>query len=98
MGRGHQVRIGKMQPPRAGCHGVSPLVKLLPYADYNNLFLVPICHALLYGSVKTFLNLILPRTAPSPHKSYHVSPDHRQLLKQRSKEVLVTADFGRPFR
>ena len=76
---------------------MSPGVKLLPYADHKNLFLVPICHALLYGSVKTFLNLILPRTVPSSYKSYHVSSDHRQLLKQRSREVLVTADFGRPF-
>ena len=45
---------------------MSPPVEQLPYADYNNLFLVPICHAILYGSVKTFLNLILPRAAPSP--------------------------------
>ena len=77
---------------------MSPPVEQLPYADYNDLFLVPICRALLHGSVKTFLNLILPRAAPSPYQTYHISSDHRQLLKQRSKEARVTADFGRPFR
>ena len=98
MGRAHLVRKSKMQSSQAGCHSMSPVVKLLPYVDYNNLFLVPICHALLYGSVKTFLNLIQPSTVPSPRQTYHVSPEHRKLLKQRSKEVMVTADFGRPFR
>lgn len=67
---------GKMQPARAGCHGKSPVVKLPLYADYNNLFLVPICHPLLYGSVKTFLNLILPRAAPSFYQPYHVFAAH----------------------
>ena len=89
---------GEWKPAEAGCHGVSPLIELLPYADYNNLFLVPICHALLYGSVRTFLNLVIPGKAPAQPQWYHVSSANRQLLKQRSGEVHVTTDFGRPFR
>ena len=53
---------------------MSPVVKLLPYTHYINPFLVPICHALLYGLVKTFLNLILPRSATSPFLSGTMSP------------------------
>ena len=47
-----------------GCHGLSPAVRYLDYVDYNNLFVVPMCHALLYGVVKGFWKLLLtPPTA-----------------------------------
>lgn len=90
---------GMVDKAQAGCHGVSPIIELLPYADYNNVFVVPICHALLYGPVKKFLELIVPSTAPAaPYKTWHVSAANCQLLQQRSLEIRTTADFGRPFR
>lgn len=46
-----------------GCHGISPVLKHLDYADYNNIWIIPMSHALIYGAVKLFWRLLL--TGPS---------------------------------
>ena len=37
-----------------GCHGLGLAMRHLDYVDYDNLFVVPKCHAVLYGIVKSF--------------------------------------------
>ena len=56
-----------------GCHGLSPAVRHLDYVDYNNLFVVPICHAVLYGIVKSFWKLLLtpPAAGDDTHTHTH---------------------------
>ncbi len=46
-----------------GCHGWSPIMKALPYLDYNNFWIIPMAHALLYGVVRSFWKLILTKPA-----------------------------------
>lgn len=42
-----------------GCHGISPVVKHLKYVDYNNIWVMPMSHALIYGAVRQFWKLVL---------------------------------------
>ena len=45
-------------PDEVGCHGMPALLMELPYVDLSTLFVVPVAHAVLYGLVKDFLNII----------------------------------------
>lgn len=38
-------------------------MKALPYLDYNNFWIIPMAHALLYGVVRSFWKLILTKPA-----------------------------------
>lgn len=50
---------GAMKAARVvGVHG-STLFARLPYVDLQNVWIVPICHALLYGVVKDFVSTFL---------------------------------------
>lgn len=59
------------RPQQLGCHGMSQLVRGLPYVDYNNVFLVPIFHAWEYGVVKSVMARLIPaaitRAFPQPY-------------------------------
>ncbi len=50
-----------------GCHGVSPVKKHLEYVDYNNIWVMPMSHALIYGAVRHFWKLLL---TPPPSGKY----------------------------
>ena len=43
---------------RLGVHG-STIFARLPYLDLQNVWMVPLCHALLYGVVKDFVAAFL---------------------------------------
>ena len=51
-----------------GAHGISPVLKHLDYADYNNIWIIPMSHALIYGVVKLFWQLLL--TGPSAGEGF----------------------------
>lgn len=50
-----------------GCHGISPVLKYLDYVDYNNIWVIPMSHALIYGAVKLFWGLLLTRPTAGEH-------------------------------
>ena len=66
------------------------------------IFILPICHAALLGVVKNFWDLILgPRergVGQDRQPWYLLSPRKRLLLRERHKELVATADLGRPLR
>lgn len=47
--RAMQVELQLLDAKEAGCSGVSVIPEELPYVSYNNLWLFPVCHALLFG-------------------------------------------------
>lgn len=52
-----KAAFNKEQPHNVlGCKGISLVPLTLPYVDYNNIWIVPIAHALLYGVVPAFVN------------------------------------------
>lgn len=97
------LRVENMEPgwePKlAGCHGLSLLVKYLKYVDYNNIHRVPVAHALLLGLVKDLLNLLLCKSARGePKPEYALPPAARRAMADRYQGILLTCDFGRPYR
>lgn len=57
------MEAGGTAAREVGCHGISPVLKHLDYADHNNIWIIPMAHALIYGAVKFFRRLLL--TGPS---------------------------------
>ena len=57
--RADLVERGQESPKDMGCHGWSPPMRHLNYLDYNNLWIIPMSHALVYGVVKGFWKLLL---------------------------------------
>ena len=82
------------------CNGWSHLAEQLPYIDYADVHILPAAHQLLYGVVKKFLSLLLPKTLPpAAERPGHVlTHEARRLLIERGKHILVPADFGRPYK
>ena len=54
-----------------GVHSTSRFLSSLPYTNANNLWVIPIAHALLYGAVKDFWKYLLaPQKAGMLYHSY----------------------------
>jgi hypothetical protein len=49
------------QQSALGCRGVSVFPATLDYVDYNNFFVVPLFHCLLYGVVRTFFQAVISK-------------------------------------
>ena len=66
--RAPSVESGAARAKDAGCHGWSLPFKYLDYLDYNNLWVIPMSHALVYGVMKGFWKLLLtpPPSGTSP--------------------------------
>jgi hypothetical protein len=99
MFRAQKVESGEWEARPAGCHGLSLLVKHLPYVDYNRVHKVPVAHALLLGVVKDFWKLLLsptPKGQAKPH--YVLPPQSKKHMAARANSVIMTCDFGRPYR
>lgn len=64
------ISAGQPQNPArdVGAHGISTVLKHLDYADYNNIWIIPMSHALIYGAVKLFWRLLL--TGPSAGENH----------------------------
>ena len=82
-----------------GCHETSQLVRHLHYVDYNNVWLVPIAHAFLFGLVKDFWHLLLSSTKRGEIAPwYELPPKAKRLMGMRAQALVVTCDFNRPYR
>ncbi|KAK9918436.1 hypothetical protein WJX75_004081 [Coccomyxa subellipsoidea] len=82
-----------------GCHGISPVLKYLDYVDYNNIWVIPMSHALIYGAVKLFWGLLLTRpTAGDPAAWCYLPRVNRNIMKDRARHFTNTRDFNRSYR
>ena len=93
------VEAGRLDPKVAGRNGMAPLLKALPYLDYQHTFLLPIAHLMLLGNVKALWKLWLePLKKGQDRPLYVLSSAAKKRLITRGSHIRVTADFGRPFR
>lgn len=84
-----------------GVNGPSPVVEHLGhYVHYNDIFLVPIAHASLYGVLKTYLKFMLLdlKECTPDRKKYLMKKEARRLVSERSTHLTLTSEFGRPYR
>lgn len=113
MDRAVQVEMSSMQdqrrdrkePSSYGTHGVSVIPEILEYTSYNNLFVVPVAHSLLYGVIDNFVAHLL-RPLPKEDRNLRqsdlghdiISAENRAIMKKRAQHVRVTSDFGRRYK
>jgi hypothetical protein len=84
---------------QTGCKGLSIIPHILPYVDYNNLFVVPVAHVLLYGLVAGYMNYIMRDGKHSEIGNYPVlDAATRKTIKQRGSGIGVTSEFGRRYK
>lgn len=84
---------------RVGSHGLSPVIKYIPYADYNQVFLASVAHALLRGVVKDFIGLIFHKNkAGSETPWYSIPRKARGIMAARGGHIIATMDQFRPYR
>ncbi|PNW79981.1 hypothetical protein CHLRE_08g373374v5 [Chlamydomonas reinhardtii] len=67
---------------------------LLRYANQQDLFRVPVAHALLYGVVRNFVLSLLDGSGP---QALCFTQDDKRLMRSRAARVVVPSDFGRPY-
>ena len=91
--RGLAVDQELAQPSEAGCHGSSCLAAL-PYVHMNNLRLIPLAHALLYGMLKDFLHYLLGTKT----RDALISAEAKRHIIKRAAAVGKTMDLNRPYR
>ena len=70
-----ELPAGEVDTSTLGCHGRNLFDKYLRYVCINNLHVIPLAHALLYGVLKDFLKYLLgtKKTAKSPAKQGIIS-------------------------
>jgi hypothetical protein len=100
-----RCKAAKNAPParhsHMGAKGYSIIHALLSYVSYNNLWLVPIAHTLYYGVVKAFVSHLLrplPSRASGAGIPNIISRQARKVIQQRGSHMLLTSDFGRPYK
>jgi hypothetical protein len=97
--RGKEVDADpKKNTPRSnGCKGSSFVINQIPYASYNNLWVVPVAHCILYGVVSDFCKYLFC-DSPDSKDPYVVQPAERKLISARENHVRLPTDAGRPYR
>lgn len=97
--RAGKVTKTKLQEARksTGSKGLSIIPFILPYVDYNNLFVVPVAHVLLYGLVASFINYILRDGNQGPDFPV-LNSATRKTIQQRGSGIGVTSEFGRRYK
>ncbi|GFR42747.1 hypothetical protein Agub_g3685 [Astrephomene gubernaculifera] len=80
-----------------GCKGESAFTSL-PYVNMQDLFLVPVAHALLYGVVANFFDDIFRKPAKDEEKEFTVAERDIRAIRERSSHITVSSDFGRAYR
>ena len=60
-----KVEGGAVAPSKAGCSGISSIVRHLDYVDAMNIFVVPAAHCLLFGVAAGFWGALLTKVIPS---------------------------------
>ncbi|GAX86249.1 hypothetical protein CEUSTIGMA_g13661.t1 [Chlamydomonas eustigma] len=89
-------------PKELGTHGVPFFHPKLQFVDVNNFFMVPLAHALLFGVVRNFVDHIfrpIQKPGPGEHYPSDVVPHaQRTVITKRARDVVVSSDFGRPYK
>ncbi|KXZ41201.1 hypothetical protein GPECTOR_657g779 [Gonium pectorale] len=69
------------------------------YLNVQDLLVVPTAHALLFGVVQNFLDVIF-RDLPVPpdQQPFVISKPDRRTVELRAQHISVTSDFGRKYR
>lgn len=90
-----------------GCNGLSLVIEKLPYADYNNIWIIPIAHTLLFGLVASFVSHIFRPVNSDKEDAVHgprvqveppVPTAMRNIIEQRGKDLFVPSEFGRKYK
>jgi hypothetical protein len=68
-----------------GCRGVSVFPATLNYVDYNNFFVVPLFHCLLYGVVRTFFQAVFSKGSRGETTPWY-RPTSQQLKMMLDRE------------
>ena len=71
-----------------GIKGHDIFTNMLPYVLYNNLFVVPTYHCLLYGVMKRFWTMALKR------QHHVVDKKSEDIMKARASGMVGTDDFN----
>lgn len=56
------VEAGRKTAKEVGYRGLHLAAQILPYVSFTNLFLMPVCHAILFGIVPKFLDYVFETT------------------------------------
>ena len=97
---GKAVQTGKYSASQMGTHGVCPFVtpRHTPYTFQSNLFVLPVMHALVYGVVKKFWQLLLAPVEKGKQRAWYQFQDWaKQTMGARAQAVRPTIDQGRPY-
>lgn len=81
-----------------GCHGISCIAKELSYIDMNNVWVVPIAHAALFGVIKKFWHFVLGESVKKAESDFVLSVEARRRMTARASHFIITNDFNRPYR
>ncbi|KAG2423079.1 hypothetical protein HYH02_015369 [Chlamydomonas schloesseri] len=88
-----QKKMAAQQLKKWPVRASSPF-SVLDYVNQQDLFRVPVAHALLYGVVQQFVVSLLEGTAPA---DLCFTRDDKRLMRSRAARVVVPFDFGRPY-
>ena len=86
------------KPAEVGCHGLSEVIRALPYLRYTTAFQIGIFHILLYGVVRDFVGLILPKKPAVMKEGWSFDQDARNIIQRRATRINLSADFNRTYR
>jgi len=95
-GVGSHAAIQRMATS-AGAKDVSVVHKFLPYCSYNNTYLIPVAHTLLFGVVASFICCLLRNPAGS-YGGTSLTQEARKTIEERGKHVGAASDFGRKYK
>lgn len=74
----------------------------LPYVDYNNVWIVPVGHCLLFGVTSNFIAYAFRQgkrlSNPNAYAPNMVPHATRDLIERRGKDLTVPSDFGRKYK
>ena len=99
----HRARLAEANPGHAktlGAHGVSCVPQELSYVSYSNIWLVPVCHSLLYGVVRDFCNSAMRPVTLSRGELWPdtaITTENRRWIRLQAGHILVPTDFGRGY-
>lgn len=100
--RGQRVADGLDAAQTAGCHGVPGALSIRPYTSANNLCIVPVAHAMLYGVVAAFVGYVLrpmPKVAAGgAQPTFIVTRQGRVYIRRMAKCTQVPSDYGRIYK
>lgn len=92
LARAKAVEQGRCRAEDVGCHGLSCIVRHLPYVRYDRQFLLPIAHAGLHGLVADIMKLV---TCGKPVDGFKLQGVAKERAKDRFGHMLLTCDYGR---